>query len=151
MLFLLFCKPLFSDSAKPSLYIPCKNLVFTYSAETYFYIPSKKLSLHNQQHLKLLFCETILLILPKPFYLFCKPHFTYSAIPSFLHILWKPPFKLLTTDAAEIYLSCKYERHSHYAQYVNLRILPKLSAVHHNPKLAKTRRNQFQPIAGNAI
>ena len=95
----------------------------------------------------LLFCKTILLILKKKtFYLFCKPHFTYSAIPSFLHILWKPPFKLLTTDATEIYLSCKYERHSHYAQYVNLRILPKLSAVHHNPKLAKTRRNQFQPL-----
>ena len=124
MLFLHFCKSLFTDSAKPSLYIPCKNLVFTYSAETYFYIPSKNFSLHNLQHLLLLFCKTILLILKKthftyspnpillslqtPFYLFCKPHFTYSAIPSFLHNLWKPPFKFLTTDAAEIYLSCKY-------------------------------------------
>ena len=118
MLFLHFCKPLLTDSAKPSFYIPCKNLIFTYRAKTSFSYPAKT-SFYMT-------CNTYFLC-------FCKPHFTYSAIPSFLHILQKPPFMFLTTDAAEIYLSCKHERHPFFSQYVNFKRWPKLSAVHQNP------------------
>ena len=135
MLFLHFCKPLFTDSAKPPFYIPCKNLIFTDPEKLFFTYRAKTSFLHTLQ--KLLFtwpATPIFMLLQTPFYLFCNTFF--------LHILRKPPFMFLTTDAAEIYLSCKYERHSHFAQYVILRMWPKLSAVHQNPIWADLRAIQ---------
>ena len=118
-----------------------QSLLFTLPAKTLFLHTLKNYFLHTMQ--KLLFsypAKTSFYMTCNTYFLcFCKPHFTYSAIPSFLHILRKPPFKFLTTDAAEMYVSCKYERHSHFAQYVNLRMWPKLSAVHQNPTWVELR------------
>ena len=171
MLFLHFCKALFqilqssfSDSAKPSFYIPCKSLIFTYyakliftyCAKTYFYIPCKNLFLHTMQKLNFTYCAKTLFLhtLQYLFLLFCKPHFTYSAIPSFYipcnNSFFTYPVKTSSQafdywcSTAEIYPSCKYGRQSHFAQYVNIRIWPKLSAVHHNPIWVELRRMPIQ-------
>ena len=125
MLFLHFCKALFQI---------LQSLLFTFPAK------------HTVQKLNFTYPATPLFTpLQTPFYLFCNTFFLHTLQQLlFLHILWKSPLKLLTTDAAEIYLSCKYERQSHFAQYVNIRIWPKLSAVHHNPIWVELRRMPIQ-------
>ena len=103
MLFLHFCKPLLQILQSLLFTFPAKNLIFTYGAKTYFYMPCKNLFLHTAQNLfftyraKLIFtcraktnfyipcktlqrnlrCNLFLRFCKIPFYLFCNSFFLH--------------------------------------------------------------------------